>query len=68
MGFYFQVKIYSSQTDQVIKSVNRFKEHAYGATFRSDGNLLVAGGRESVVKLFDVGTKSLLRTFKGHTG
>jgi hypothetical protein len=30
--------------------------------------LLVAGGDEGDVKLFDVDGKSLLRVFKGHSG
>lgn len=51
----------------VVKNLSRFRENAYGATFRSDGKLLCAGGEEANVKLFDVGSKSLLRLFKGHS-
>lgn len=49
------------------KNLSKFKENAYGGTFRSDGQLLCAGGDEKVVKLFDVHSKSLLRVFKGHS-
>lgn len=49
-----------------MKNLSRFRENAYGATFRSDGKLLCAGGEETNVKLFDVASKSLLRLFKGH--
>lgn len=47
--------------------MSRFKENAYGGSFRIDGRLLCAGGEEKNVKLFDTSSKSLLRVFKGHT-
>ncbi|KOX76264.1 U3 small nucleolar RNA-associated protein 15 like protein [Melipona quadrifasciata] len=50
----------------VTKNLSRFKEAAYGGSFRSDGKLLCAGGEEAVIRLFDVHTKSLLRLFSGH--
>lgn len=50
------------------KNINQFAQAAYGATFRADGRLLVAGSEEAVVKLFDVQSKSLLRVFTGHSG
>ncbi|KAK0088223.1 hypothetical protein PV325_012757 [Microctonus aethiopoides] len=61
-----RVQIYNPITKLVTKNLSRFKEAAYGGTFRSDGKLLCAGGQESVVRLFDVSTKSLLRLFSGH--
>ncbi|XP_066994419.1 U3 small nucleolar RNA-associated protein 15 homolog [Anabrus simplex] len=63
-----RVQIYNPITKLVFKTLSRFRETAYGATFRSDGRLLCAGGEENHVKLFDVKSKSLLRVFKGHTG
>ncbi|XP_055346766.1 U3 small nucleolar RNA-associated protein 15 homolog [Paramacrobiotus metropolitanus] len=48
------------------KTFSRFKEAARGAEFRSDGKLLSVGGEEGIVRVFDVGTKSLLREFKNH--
>lgn len=62
-----RVQIYNPITKLVVKNLSRFRENAYGATFRSDGKLLCAGGEETNVKLFDVASKSLLRLFKGHT-
>ena len=56
-----RVQIYNSKTNVLVKNLNRFKECAYGGTFRNDGKLLSAGGEEGVVKDFYVGTKSLLR-------
>ena len=61
-----RVQVYNPITKLVTKNLSRFKEAAYGGSFRSDGKLLCAGGEEAVVRLFDVNTKSLLRLFTGH--
>ena len=61
-----RVQVYSPITRSVTKVLTRFKEAAYGGSFRKDGKLLCAGGEEAAVKLFDVSTKSLLRLFSGH--
>ena len=61
-----RVQIYNPITHQVQKHFTRFKDAAFGGSFRSDGKLLIAGTDEGHVKLFDVGSKSLLRVFKGH--
>lgn len=61
-----RVQIYNPITKLATKNFSRFKEAAYGGSFRRDGKLLCAGGEESVVRLFDVSTKSLLRLFSGH--
>lgn len=63
--FFFQ--IYNPITRQVTRNLSRFREAAYGGSFRSDGKLVVAGGEENLVRLFDVQSKSLLRLFTGHT-
>lgn len=63
-----QVQVYSPTSLQIHKTISRFKEVAYSGSFRSDGKLLVAGGDEGSVRLFDVDSKSLLRLFKGHSG
>lgn len=56
-----RVQIYNPVTKLVVKNLSRFRESAYGATFRSDGKLLCTGGEETNVKVFDVASKSLLR-------
>ncbi|KAG7205071.1 hypothetical protein KM043_005449 [Ampulex compressa] len=61
-----RVQVYNPITKLVTKNLSRFKEAAYGGSFRNDGRLLCAGGEESVIRLFDVSTKSLLRLFSGH--
>lgn len=62
-----RVQVYNPITKLVTTNLSRFKESAYGGSFRSDGKLLCAGGEEPSVRLFDVNTKSLLRLFNGHT-
>lgn len=62
------MQIYSPKSLQTLKVISRFKEQAHCGSFRDDGRLLVAGGDECEVKLFDVDGKSLLRVFKGHAG
>lgn len=61
-----RVQVYNPITKLVTKNFSRFKEAAYGGSFRSDGKLLCAGGEEAVIRLFDINTKSLLRIFSGH--
>lgn len=61
-----RIQIYNPITKLVVKNLSRFRENAYGGSFRSDGKLLCAGSEEKNVKLFDVSSKSLLRLFKGH--
>lgn len=58
--------MYNPITKVVQKNLSRFRETAYGGSFRSDGNLICVGGDECQVKLFDASSKSLLRVFKGH--
>lgn len=61
-----RIQLYHPITRMIHKNYNRFKEAAYGGVFRSDGKLLLAGSDECAVKLFEVGSKNLLRVFKGH--
>ncbi|XP_043784342.1 U3 small nucleolar RNA-associated protein 15 homolog [Apis laboriosa] len=61
-----RVQVYNPITKLVTKNLSKFKEAAYGGSFRSDGKLLCAGGEEAVIRLFDVNAKSLLRLFSGH--
>ncbi|XP_068166204.1 U3 small nucleolar RNA-associated protein 15 homolog [Antennarius striatus] len=61
-----RVHIYGPFSQEPLKAFTRFKDTAYSGRFRSDGQLLVAGCEDSVVRLFDVGGKVALRMFKGH--
>lgn len=62
-----RIHIYSAFSQEPVKSFTRFRDTAYSGRFRSDGQLLVAGCEDKVVRLFDVSGKAALRTFKGHT-
>ncbi|KAL6772037.1 hypothetical protein ACKKBG_A28725 [Auxenochlorella protothecoides x Auxenochlorella symbiontica] len=61
-----RVLVYDGATRSLHRTINRFKDKAYSASWRADGKLLVAGGQDGIVQLFDVGSRSLLRQFKAH--
>lgn len=63
-----RVQIYNPVTKLVVKNISTFQQSAYGATFRQDGRLLVAGDEEARVRVFDTSSKTVLRYFKGHKG
>uniref|UniRef100_A0A8C7ZVI1 U3 small nucleolar RNA-associated protein 15 homolog n=1 Tax=Oryzias sinensis TaxID=183150 RepID=A0A8C7ZVI1_9TELE len=62
-----RIHLYGLLSQEPVKTFTRFKDTAYCGRFRSDGQLLVAGCEDSVVRLFDVSGKVALRMFKGHT-
>ncbi|XP_056145826.1 U3 small nucleolar RNA-associated protein 15 homolog isoform X2 [Lampris incognitus] len=62
-----RVHIYGPFSQEPVKAFTRFKNSAYCGRFRSDGQLLVAGCEDSVVRLYDISGKVALRMFKGHT-
>ncbi|RLN72302.1 hypothetical protein BBJ28_00021654 [Nothophytophthora sp. Chile5] len=62
-----RIHLYSTSTNEIVKTFSRFKDVVYSGTFRSDGKLLVAGGEASQVQVLDIGTRAILRSFKGHS-
>lgn len=64
-----KVEVIDHQTVQTLKTFRHFRQNAYSGSFRADGRLLVAGGDEPLVQLFDVTPMKLelKRKFKGHT-
>ena len=62
-----KMTLYNSADDVVIKSFTRFTDEAYSGKFRFDGKLLLAGDKAGYVKVFDVGTKAVLRQLKKHS-
>jgi U3 small nucleolar RNA-associated protein 15 len=62
------VLVYDATTNEVDKSLSRFKDVAYGATYRADGRLLACGGAHPLVQVFDVESRTLLRSLRGHSG
>ena len=62
-----RVQIYSNKGKTLKRTISRFKDVVYTASFRGDGKLLVAGGEEKDLKVFDTATGGMLRMLKGHT-
>lgn len=63
-----RVVVYDGRTRQVRRTFARFKDLAYSGAFRADGRLLVAGGQNGIVQLFDASSRAVLRQLKGHQG
>ena len=63
-----RVQIFSPQSNAVRRTLSRFHNVVYGATFRHDGAVLVAGGEEGLVRVCDVHSREVLRTLSGHVG
>ncbi|NXU51743.1 UTP15 protein, partial [Turnix velox] len=62
-----RIHIYGHYSQEPIKTFSRFKDAAYCATYRDDGNLLVAGSEEGSIRLFDLSGRAPLRQFDGPT-
>lgn len=62
-----RVQVYNPVTKLVVQNISAFEKYAYGATFRKDGRLLVAGDENGTVRLFESSSKNPLRLFKKHT-
>lgn len=58
--------VYAPKTGKVVKTITRFKDNARGAEIRKDGKLVVAGGDDGLVQVFDLNSRAILRTMKGH--
>ncbi|KXZ44237.1 hypothetical protein GPECTOR_70g467 [Gonium pectorale] len=62
-----RVILYNGLTPAVAgRTISRFKDIAYSGCFRSDGKLVVAGGQDGIVQVFDSNSRSVLRQFKAH--
>ncbi|CAG8432709.1 5691_t:CDS:10 [Diversispora eburnea] len=61
-----RVQIYSAQNFKVKKSISRFNDVAYCGTIRNDGQLLVAGDATGLIQVFDINSRAILRTLRGH--
>jgi U3 small nucleolar RNA-associated protein 15 len=59
--------MYSPYDNELLRIFTSFKETAYCGRFRNDGKLIVAGGEEGIIQVFDVGTRTALRKLKKHT-
>jgi len=61
-----RVQIYGPHSQEPQRSFTRFKSTAYGGSFRGDGQLLVTGSEEGLIRLFDVNGRVALRQYNGH--
>ncbi|XP_062404127.1 U3 small nucleolar RNA-associated protein 15 homolog [Sardina pilchardus] len=61
-----RVQIYGPHSQEPQRSFTRFKSTAYGGCFRGDGQLLVTGSEEGLIRLFDVSGRVALRQYSGH--
>eukprot|EP00808_Paulinella_micropora_P008136 g76888.t1 len=61
-----RVVIINPQTCTPRKTISRFKNVAYSGSFRADGKLLVAGSEDKRIRVFDLESRTILRTFRGH--
>jgi len=61
-----RVIVYNTKSGKVHKLFARFKDKAYSGSLRAEGDLLVAGGENGVVQVFDGNKRTLLRQLKGH--
>ena len=61
-----QVDIFSSQSNAIYRTLTRFKDVACCATYRHDGKMLAAGDEQGCTQLFDLSSRSVMRSFRGH--
>eukprot|EP01018_Ginkgo_biloba_P016174 Gb_10217 [translate_table: standard] len=61
-----KVSIYNGESCELKKTIVRFKDVAYSGVFRSDGQIIAAGGEAGIIQVFDVNTRMVLRQLKGH--
>lgn len=63
-----RVQLFDAATSAPRKAFSRFQDVVYSGTLRADGQVLVAGGEEGLVRVCDVGSRMVLRTLGGHAG
>ena len=59
--------LYDPLTLQPHKTISRFKDVSLSCSFRQDGRLLSASSADGVIQSFDLSSRLILRTYKGHT-
>lgn len=62
-----RVHLYNIATNQITKTFSRFRDIVYSGNFRSDGKLLVVGGKIPQVQIIDIQTRAILRSLQGHS-
>lgn len=64
----FSVALVGSRAGTLRRTLARFKHVAHSAHFKPDGRLLVAGDAGGAARVFDLGSRAVLRSFSGHDG
>jgi U3 small nucleolar RNA-associated protein 15 len=59
------VKVFSSKTRAVSKTISRFKDTAYAGQIRKDGKVMAAADATGTVQVFDLASRAVLRTWTG---
>ena len=61
-----RVQIFSVRTRKLVKTISRFDDTAHGAEIRRDGRVMVAGDETGAMQIFEIATRSILKTWKEH--
>lgn len=61
-----RVQIYSKRTRKLLKTITRFGDVAHSGDIRKDGRILVAGDDTGKMQVFDVNSRSILKTWTTH--
>lgn len=61
-----RVHIYDGNSCKLKKTITKFKDVAYSGVFRSDGQIIAAGGETGVIQVFNAKSQMVLRQLKGH--
>lgn len=62
-----RVQIFGAKTRKVVKTISRFsiEDTARSGVLRRDGRIVLAGGDSGVLQAFDVGSRAILRQWRG---
>lgn len=60
------IKVFSSKTRTVSKTISRFKDIAYSGHIRSDGKIIVAGDATGLIQVFNLASRAILKTWDEH--
>ncbi|KFH40459.1 U3 small nucleolar RNA-associated protein-like protein [Hapsidospora chrysogenum ATCC 11550] len=61
-----RIQIYSNRTRKLLKTITRFGDVAHSGHIRKDGRVLVAGDDTGKMQVFDVNSRSILKTWTTH--
>ena len=64
------MQVYSTKTRKLVKTISRFgvDDTARSGVLRRDGRIILAGGDSGVVQAFDIGSRAILKQWRGEHG